>query len=63
MRRVFKVLFLNVDCCVNNRRYKMIEAIESGHESGYEFRRHEDHDYIEGLFYTQIESLTRGCRR
>lgn len=43
----------------------MIEAIgnEFGTEFGIEFGRHKDHEYIEGLFYSQIESLTRGCKR
>jgi len=36
----------------------MIEAI--GNEFGIEFGRHNDHEYIEGLFYSQMENLTRG---
>lgn len=34
----------------------MIEAVETT----FEFGMHEDHAYIEGLFYSQIENLTRG---
>ncbi len=43
----------------------MIEAIgdEFGSGPGIEFGRHNDHEYIEGLFYSQMESLTRGLRR
>jgi hypothetical protein len=36
---------------------KMIEVLQ------VEFGRHDDHDYIEGLFYNQIENLTRGRLR
>jgi len=43
------------------RRHKMIETENMVYENVFE--RHEDHTYIEGLFYDQIESLTRGCRR
>lgn len=39
----------------------MMETIDKGYDMG--FRPHENHEYIEGLFYSQMESLTRGCRR
>lgn len=41
----------------------MIEVIEFGTEFGIEFGRHNDHEYIEGLFYSQMENLTRGRAR
>lgn len=39
----------------------MIKAIENEFNDifGNVFEMHEDHKYIEGLFYNQIESLTR----
>ncbi len=39
----------------------MIESIDNGFDMG--FRPHENHEYIEGLFYSQMESLTRGRRK